>query len=223
MAMSDYKSGEYEDVIHFVPAPMMNIQDWETYEIHRHRDYFPILNILLQGPMTVRDLTAAYNRWCEEHGSPKPKSDKTIYRYLKTLGEYGLVVPAGRRVVFGKTATETLYARAAAFIRYYDFAPEFWEHEASRLFSRGVTIGTERVIGGVKPNYKCLKAFLIEFLDSVESNIHKFVTSASKDELEVVRAIGENHFIEEALRYAGILGTIINHPELVKKLNDCFS
>ncbi len=221
--MSTKKSREYEDVINFVPAPMMNIQDWETYDIHRHRDYFPILNILLQGPMTVRDLTAAYNKWCKEHGSPKPKSDKTIYRYLRTLGEYGLVVPAGRRVVFGKTATETLYARAAAFIRYYDFAPEFWEHEMSWFFSRGVAIGTERIAEGLKPDAKCLRALLIEFIENVESNIHVFVTTASKDELEVVRAIGENHFIEEALRYAGILGTIINHPELVKKLKDCFS
>jgi hypothetical protein len=221
--MSNEKSGEFKDVINFVPAPVMNIQDWETYELHGHRDYFPILSILLRGPMTVRDLTAAYNEWCKERGSPKPKSDKTIYRYLKTLGEHGLVVPAGKRVVFGKTATETLYARAAAFIRYYDFAPEFWEHEISRSFSRGVTIGTERLSGGVKPNVKCLKALLIEFIDSVESYIHKFVTTASKEELEAVREIGENHFIEEALRYAGILGTIVNHPELVKKLNDCFS
>lgn len=41
------------------------------------------------------------------------RSDKTIYRYLKDLTSLGLVAQAGQRVVFGKTATESLFCRTA--------------------------------------------------------------------------------------------------------------
>lgn len=221
MQMSKKKTEDYKDVINFFPAPIMNVREWEVFEIHVDRDYFPVMNILLEGPKTVRELTAAYNSWCEERGSPKPKSDKTIYRYLKTLGEHGLVVPAGKRVVFGKTATETLYARSADFIRYHDFSPEFWKSKISGRFTQGVAIGLERLFEGAQVNQERLRSFLIEFGNTIESYIQEFVTNSTKEELESVRAVEENYYIETALKYMGIFGIILKHPELVDKLNDC--
>lgn len=218
--MTKNEPGEYEDVINFVPAPLLNIERWEVFEIHANRDYYPIMNILLQGPKTVRELTAAYAKWCKERGSPKPKSDKTIYRYLKNLGKHGLVVPAGKRVAFGKTATETLYARSADFIRYQDFPPHLWESRTADRFVEGAATGLEWVFGEFKINRERFKNFLIEFEDTIESYIHDFIIGATKEEHESVRAVEEHYFIDTALKYMGIFSIILKHPEIVEKLRD---
>ena len=92
------------------PSFLKIIRSEKTIGILKDQNHYPILKILKKAPdgKTVKELEEAY-----EKETGKKKSNKTIYRYLKTLEEAELVISAGQLVVSGKTATETIYARSA--------------------------------------------------------------------------------------------------------------
>ena len=129
---------DYRDIITFEQQPVLIIGNEEKIDYKDAKTgekksvlkasllgdplYSPILTALKKGPLTVRELEKAYEKLANE-----PKSDKTLYRYLKFLEKAGLVAPAGQRVTVGKTATEALYARTAKLF-YASFAyNDLWE------------------------------------------------------------------------------------------------
>ncbi len=57
------------------------------------------------------------------------KSDKTIYRYIKELTDAGIVVESGKRVIFGQTATESLYSRSAKMFLLRQQSDDTWKCE----------------------------------------------------------------------------------------------
>ena len=71
------------------------------------------------------------------------KSDKTIYRYIKELTDAGLVVESGKRVIFGQTATESLYSRSAKMFLLRQHSDDTWKcDECKRTLSKvGKLIG----------------------------------------------------------------------------------
>ena len=77
--------------------------------------------------MTVRDLEKAYKEAAEKTESFEPKSDKTIYQYLKILEQADLIKPAGQRMNIGKTVTETLFSRTASVFLILGEEPEWWK------------------------------------------------------------------------------------------------
>ncbi len=116
-----------------LPDPEKLIRnELKTLEILKDQNHYPILKILKKEPMTVKELENAY-----EEETSKRKSNKTIYRYLKTLEDANLVIPAGQLVITGKTATETIYARSAMALA----------EEANSLASRAISLAsrTERL------------------------------------------------------------------------------
>ena len=55
------------------------------------------------------------------------KSDKTIYRYIKELTDAGLIVESGKRVIFGQTASESLYSRSAKMFLLRQHSDDTWK------------------------------------------------------------------------------------------------
>ena len=163
---------EPQDVITYEQKTVEIVKDREKVEMFYDQGYWPILVILREGPLTVREMTEKSNQLIDKKIRPdldkkykdyqltteklediftkipvftaeekkilkakkaydesdvklvvgkikeykiskEQKSEKTIYRYVKDLTQANLIVPAGQRVVIGKTATETLYARKA--------------------------------------------------------------------------------------------------------------
>jgi hypothetical protein len=65
------------------------------------------------------------------------KSDKTIYRYIKELTDAGLIVESGKRVIFGQTASESLYSRSAKMFLLRQHSDETWKcDECKKTLSR---------------------------------------------------------------------------------------
>lgn len=216
------KKPDYQDVLTFKVAPIKIIRDAKTAKTLRDPLYFPIIKALRKGPMTVRELEKAYNVLAADSGTHEPKSDKTIYRYLKVLEEAGAVVPAGQRVVIGKTATETLFARTArAFlIQAEETGPEGKE-KGRRLVERiGKLLG--RVYGNREPDLECCEKFFDHFEKEAKALQEQLLGSADEEALELATS-GDWEEIDSVLDSVTIFGLLLKRPEMLAELDGCFA
>ncbi len=137
------------------------VRDPKLVEIFYDESYAPIFWVLRDGQQTVKEIEESYNKIvlkkAKERGLSKEqienlkleRSDKSIYRYIKELTKLGLVAPASRRIVIGKTATEILYARTAKIYYLKNLEDDNWRcdicmkhlSKASKLLSlsKGIT------------------------------------------------------------------------------------
>ncbi|MHA1155636.1 MAG: hypothetical protein ACTSQK_05965 [Candidatus Heimdallarchaeota archaeon] len=85
-----------QDVITYNQVVTKRIKDKEVSKYFYDKDYGLLLTFLRTGPKTIKEIEEAYAAEGNE------KSDKTLYRYIKTLGEVGLAVEAGKRIFTDK-------------------------------------------------------------------------------------------------------------------------
>lgn len=81
-----------QDVITYNQRITKKIVDKEVAKYFYDKDYGLLLMFLRTGPKTIKEIEEAYAAEGNE------KSDKTLYRYIRTLEEVGLAVEAGKRI-----------------------------------------------------------------------------------------------------------------------------
>lgn len=81
-----------QDVITYNQVVTKRIKDKEISKYFYDKDYGLLLTFLRTGPKTIKEIEDAYAAEGNE------KSDKTLYRYIRTLEEVGLAVEAGKRI-----------------------------------------------------------------------------------------------------------------------------
>lgn len=81
-----------QDVITYNQKVTQRIKDKEVSKYFYDKDYGLLLTFLRTGPKTIKEIEEAYKAEGNE------KSDKTLYRYIRTLEEVGLAVEAGKRI-----------------------------------------------------------------------------------------------------------------------------
>lgn len=99
-----------QDIISYKQKIIQIIDDEIMYNMKYEENLYLIIKLLRKGPMTVNELVTKF----EEHGIKK--SDKSIYRYLKTLIDYKLVARAGKRITSQNEKdlqSETIYIRTS--------------------------------------------------------------------------------------------------------------
>jgi DNA-binding transcriptional ArsR family regulator len=210
-----------KDIVDYKPVILKVIDDEETLKKLEDPNYDMIILLLRKGPMTVKDITAKFNEEAEKSGSIEPKSDKTIYRYLKVLEELGMIVAGGQRVVIGKTATEKLYMRTARMYerryKYIDWMGEEgneWAHRFGTLIS--YMLKTNKQLSA-----KCIQEFFEKWTNAKKSEIEKMATMAPDDVVEIITGCDLRELTEIVGRVY-IFGTLMNQPELLEQLRDCF-
>ncbi|NHJ88036.1 MAG: hypothetical protein FK734_21405 [Asgard group archaeon] len=101
---------QVQDVITYNQKVTKSITDKEIAKYFYDNDYGILLRFLRTGPKTIKEIEEYYK--LEEN----EKSDKTIYRYIGTLTEAGLVIEAGKRIYTDdefKNKSLTIYMRTA--------------------------------------------------------------------------------------------------------------
>jgi DNA-binding transcriptional ArsR family regulator len=215
------KQQKHQDVLTYRPVLIKFLRDEEAVRMLKDANYYPIIKILRKGPMTVRELEEAYSKEAAKSESCEPKSDKTIYRYLKALEKAGLVVPAGQRVVMGKTATETLFSRTAHVFNFHGKEPVWWKSEKGEQSVRWISILLGRFYNNREPSIKCLQNFIIQFETAKEVEFKKLLATADKKILEHITA-GEWYEMKETLDYIEHLNLLLSQPDLLERLRSCF-
>ena len=103
---------ETRDLISFTPKAFMVIDQKKQFDLLYHpkheKKYSPVLRVLREGPLTLKELEYKYNAVVDE-----PKKKNTIYSYVQDLEKVGLVTKCGQRITPGHTFCEWLYNRSA--------------------------------------------------------------------------------------------------------------
>jgi hypothetical protein len=209
------------DVITHKPAAVKIIRDAETAKILRDPLYFPIIVALRKGPMTVRELEEAYKVFAKDSGTQEPKSDKTIYRYLKVLQDADVVVPAGQRVVIGKTATETLFERTARAFLVRAGEEKAEDKEKGRRMTERISKLLGRVYDNREPDPACCEKFFNRVEEDAKALQEQLLSSADEEALELATT-GDWEEIDEVLTMVTIFGLFLKRPEMLDELTRCF-
>ncbi|MFX1476264.1 MAG: hypothetical protein ACFFCO_12425 [Promethearchaeota archaeon] len=208
---------EYRDVITVKPVPVKIFKDRKTRQLIFNPKYWTMLIVLRQRPMTVRDLVKAYREAAEKDSGIDPKSDKTIYRYLKVLEEAGLIVPAGQRLVIGKAVTEKLFSRTADFFLLIEDPPSYWETQKGKTIAKRIGSLLSYVFEGKELPQKALLEILTHFDRAREEGLERIVESGNQRTLEMI-STGSLISLRKIVLYVGIFAALLEKPELLKEL-----
>ncbi len=207
----------YQDIITYETPPVKIIRDRDAIDLFYIPNYYIMIIALRQAPMTVRDLKQAFKDYADRYGGIKPIGIKSIYRYLKTLEEAGLVVPAGQRVVPGKMVNETLFARTGQIFLLFNLKPDWWlTNEGKQIALR---IGKLMAFSfNAKPlPLKALQELFMEYETKRQSVLEEIATKGDREILEILAGSTlEEHFRIEA--YVGSFVSFITQPALLEKL-----
>jgi hypothetical protein len=212
---------EYEDIIRYEQKPLMFVSDEQANSLLWDLSYNPIIRILRQGPMTAREIEAEYNVIAETNENMEKKSDTTIYRYLKAFEKADLVAQAGRRVYFGKTATEILYCRTASVFLGRNLPPSYWNSDRGKQFFERVFSGMTKVYDDHEPIKRCLREFIPRFEKAKDDRVPLLLDHIDSDALETILD-GDMWEIEQTFAYVRIFGLLLNQPEILEELLKCF-
>ncbi|MFV2015972.1 MAG: winged helix-turn-helix domain-containing protein [Candidatus Heimdallarchaeota archaeon] len=208
---------EVRRIIYFQPIFMKFIKDPKVTELIKDKHHYPILKILKQQTMTVKELEDAY-----EEDTGKKKSNKTIYRYLKSLENAGLVRPAGHLVTTGKTANETIFSRTAMAFYSIDEHDDFWSTESARKIAVNVCILLKPLFG----NNKCDSDKMLEVLKQHTSSMtEQLQTLVAEVEEEITESIRDCNLdeINYVLKLSSYFASVKKDSELLTRIEACYS
>ena len=210
------KVDNIKDLIDYKPELMKVIRDEEVAKMIMDDLYFPILKVLRNGPMTVKEIEEEYNKIAKT-----PKSDKTIYRYLKNLQDVDLIRPAGQRVIMGKTATETLFSRTAYAFYLRNDQAEFWKTEEGRKLAEALVEALNPLVEGKSMNINKLLDFLENLSINRIDQLKEILENANDSLLEGISGYDWQRF---TLFYnlGGLFALLLSDENLVSDLKDCF-
>lgn len=203
-------------VIHSKPEFMKLISDDKIIEIISDKNHHPILKILKKEPMTVKELEVAYE---EETG--KKKSNKTIYRYLKTLEDNGLVMSAGQLVITGKTATESIYARTARAFFLIGKGKSCYEGAKGDKVAQGIGFILSPLYDNKKANSEKLKQIIQEYEDTQLKQIEKFSENVGDEILDIIEDV-DFKVIQQILEFSTLFAGLKANPGLMDRVEACF-
>jgi hypothetical protein len=211
----------HQDVITFKPERIKIVYDKKMNDVLRDPNHIPIIRALRKGPMTVQELKKAYAKEAEADPDLDAKSDKTIYRYLKVLEDANVVVPAGQRVVIGKTATETLFSRTAEVFIGGRSEEEYWSCEAGKKLCDDIAQLLSKLLGAKKADKACIVKFMNEFDKLGTQYIVNLVEEADDELVDTITGI-DWAYKDKILTSVSFFAMALKNPELFEKLKTCF-
>jgi hypothetical protein len=206
-------------MVTYEPPSVKVIRDTEVINLFYIPNYYVIIIALRKGPMTVRDLEQAFKEEARKHEGLEPRSDKSIYRYIKDLEKAGLVVPAGQRVVSGKMVTETLFARTGQIFLLFRTKPDWWLTKQGATVAKRIGRLLTFLLDGKMPPVPALQQLLKQFEESRQNFLERLAKQGDKKVLETLASstITEHFRVEDAVGY---FSTFILQPELLDQLRD---
>ncbi|MFW9903631.1 MAG: winged helix-turn-helix domain-containing protein [Candidatus Thorarchaeota archaeon] len=221
--MTDLKTSsqqiKYQDVVEYNPTLLKVINDEKTLKALTDPNYEKIITILQKKPKTVQEITADFNKIAEKCHLTEPRTNKTIYRYLKTLEKLKLVIPAGQRIVVGKTASENLYMLTARIFQQKDI--DWMSKKGHDWAQRFATIlGYMLGISVQKASTECIQNFLKNWNETKLRTLEEFAETAS-DEVFGLITEGEWEELIHFIDWVYIFGTLIEKPQLLEELYTC--
>ena len=209
---------EYQDFITFEPEPVRVIQDEEQITYMEDSSIEPVIILLRDGHFTMKEIESRYNEMVDKADH---KSDMSVYRYVKRLEEYNLVVQSGQRVVIGKTATETLYSRTAKVFYPVIKSEAYWNTREMREIIEILRILIGLYTKKEKPSKECVKAMLTNIEANAVLELNSLLEQDNEEIIELLKSYKFNEInrIFEIFEVMILLFNSEFYPEAFKECN----
>lgn len=206
-----------EDYIITEPDPIMIVENKKQLKVYNDPKLVLLLDLLRKGPMTIREIADEYNKRIEN-----PKSEITIYNYLKSLQDAGLVIIAGQRLVHGSTAATQLYSRKAhLMITMTLMTDKYWETEESQELLEAARIIMYYYTGIKLAEITNLKALLKNLYSIPSARIKDFVNNYS-DSLKYIFTNSTQEEVSETINLFSLAMILLESEKFEKELKNCF-
>ncbi|MFX0091364.1 MAG: hypothetical protein ACFFBD_06340 [Candidatus Hodarchaeota archaeon] len=163
-----------QDVIHNKPALISYLDSEQYMKFFFNENYFPIIQILKNGPKTVKDIYDSYPSTKDNQNTDKKnvdssvsrrtkkKSENTIYNYIRDLIDGGVVIESGRRVQSNQVSAKILYSLSSQLM--------LIDYKAIEIWSTGQGVLMAKTLG----------SFLRRHFDNKLPSIDRFLALISK-------------------------------------------
>ena len=205
----------YQDIIEEKQESVITLEHEDKVKRLQNPLYLPIIKILREGYRTFKEIKEEYTKYA----STVPP-DKTLYRHLNSLKEFGLIFEIGKRVYKGKSMTEKLFARTAKF--FYTASKAKGKEYTDKIKKQSILLSKLLVLTReVKEDSAvCIEEFLtnlhtqdLEVIDELftkyPDEVAEIAGNLPHDELQAV--------VEEYVR----INTILNFPGIRDELKKC--
>ncbi|MHA1217502.1 MAG: hypothetical protein ACTSSN_03825 [Candidatus Heimdallarchaeaceae archaeon] len=185
-------SDEPQDVITRPQIGFKVIRDQAVISKLYDKNLEPIIIVLREGPLTIKELVDEYNEIAEES-----KSEMTIYRYVKELDKIDIVKEVGKRIKTGQSASETLYGRTAKIFWNLKDKEDYWKSEDSKqivdtirdilqLYKENTTINSEDIGSLLNKIYKKSSEEMAAFFEKNDDAIDKMISGLTFKEIDKI-------------------------------------
>jgi predicted transcriptional regulator len=207
-----------QDVVTYKQETAIYLSEKQAEILNADENLYYIVKFLRVGPRTVKELEKDFT-----HKGIK-KSDKSIYRYLKSLIEIGLVAKAGKRITSkgaSELHSETIYIRTAKI-----FLTANLKKKLNSLEDKDIGLFHDTVYsllaGKYKDEIKSDKGVdkLIDTLESKKQELVKDIFgSANEETMEKISNLDWG-LVEYLIEYIGWLALSLEY-DIVKEIEDC--
>jgi predicted AlkP superfamily phosphohydrolase/phosphomutase len=183
-------------------------------------EHIGILKELVTKNLTVKEIHSLY--W-DSSKKEYSKTIKTIYRYMDSLEEVGLVKVAGHRKPTDSRMTEKLYCRTAMVFtqKEEDRGPRWYETKKGKTDLRETSKLILRFFENPEEKVKDLENLLIRYYSTRDKTVGELLQKLATDETlaEMMVKIGMDEFKSMA-SLLGMLGVLLDLPDFQNLVND---
>ena len=174
----------YKVVIIKKPIFIKEVSEKGFYNYIINENYEPILRILYEGPNTLSVIVKRYNEIITAKNTSvdkkiSPKTDNTIYKYIKKLIDEELVIEHASQIDMSKssTATKTLYSLSASY-----YLPELkgyklFSSDVGKLIAEIIGVFLSKHYNDKFPIVNDFRSFIVEISKNVDKKILDFFKS----------------------------------------------
>ncbi len=206
-----------EDYIIQEPEPLMIVEDKKQLKAYNDPKFAILLDLLRKGPMPIKEITFEYNK----HVS-KPKSEITIYNYIKSLQDVDLVIKAGQRLIRGSTAATQLYSRKALLMIPMTMMSEgFWDTENGKELLNTIRQLLAFYTGESPVDTPNFKKLLIHIYSIPTEKLKGYVTNYS-DSLRAIFTGSSQEEVREVINLFSLVMILLESEQYDMNLKTCF-
>ncbi len=191
--------------------PLFIIQNRKQLKAYSDPNLSKIIRILRSGPATIKEIASSYNKT-----NIPPKSEISIYNYVRKLEDVGLVINAGRRTPRFSTATENLYANVAlVMFPMVLIERKYWESEESKKLIEIVRKLISFHTNKDDSSHNDLKELLLKIYSLTSLELSSFFDKNKRK----INEIFKDSSTEEIMRVVKLLSLVMifRHPESYNK------
>jgi hypothetical protein len=215
--VSESEKPDYEDFVTVKPELVKILTKEQMSLAMEHMD---ILRELATKNLTVKEIHALF--W-DSSKKKYTKTIKTIYRYMDTLEEGGLVKVAGHRKPADSRMTEKLYCRTAMVYTQEeeDRGPSWYETDEGAVVLQDTSRLILRFFDLPEDRRKELEKLLVRYYSNRDIVVRDLLQKLAKDEIlaETMVKIGMGEF-KGIASMLGMLGVLLTLPEFQNQVKD---